>query len=102
MPRFEMYLFMALEDEDDDVRTEEYEMVCFVNNSLDVDEVTQVAHGVVEKHIEESDGLVLFGTAGVMVKGAEILNLAFRNKDIDSEKIDEIMDLYSHESKTIH
>ena len=32
MPRFEMYLFMALEDEDDDVRTEEYEMVCFVNN----------------------------------------------------------------------
>ena len=93
---------MALEDEDDDVRTEEYEMVCFVNNSLDVDEVTQVAHGVVEKHIEESDGLVLFGTAGIIVKGAEILNLAFRNKDIDSEKIDEIMDLYSHESKTIH
>ena len=93
---------MALEDEDDDVRTEEYEMVCFVNNSLDVDEVTQVAHGVVEKHIEEADGLVLFGTAGIIVKGAEILNLAFRNKDIDSEKIDEIMDLYSHESKTIH
>jgi hypothetical protein len=101
MPRFEMYLMFA-EKEDNNVETSEYEMVCWVNDPSNMIEVQSAANEVIQDHIEEAEKEVLFGTATVMIEGQEVLNISFRNKDVDPELIIEVIELFGSTEETRH
>ena len=102
MPRFEMYLMYA-EANEDLIETSEFEMVCWVDDPEDLDEVQGVANEVIQQHIEEAEHVVLFGTATVIIQGSEVMNIGFRNKEADPEDIDEVLELFgSTERETMH
>jgi len=101
MPRFEMYLMFA-EDDDGNVETSEIEMVCWVNDPTDLHEVQNVANEAIQDQLHEAEHTVLFGTAAIMVKGQEVMNIGFRNKDADPEAVDEIIELFGIKEETIH
>ena len=50
MPRFEMYLMLA-EKEDDKVETCEYEMICWVKDSTNIEEIKASANEKINDHI---------------------------------------------------
>jgi hypothetical protein len=101
MPRFEMYLMFA-EKENNKVETSEYEMVCWVNDPSNMIEVQSAANEVIQDHIEEAEKEVLFGTATVMIEEQEVLNISFRNKDVDPELIIEVIELFGSTEETRH
>jgi len=102
MPRFEMYLFMV-ETDQGNVESSESEIVCWVKNSNDMQEVQSVANEIINDRIEEADNTVMFGSASIMVHGEEVLNLGFRNNELDPNQINKVIDLFSiEEEETIH
>ena len=101
MPRFEMYLMIA-EKDGINVETSEIEMVCWVNDPEDLGEVQEVANEVIEEHIHDAENTVLFGTATVIIKGLEVLNIGFRNKEADPEEVDEVIELFGSREETLH
>jgi|TARA_R110002012_G_scaffold9207_4_gene42315 hypothetical protein len=101
MPRFEMYLMFA-EDDDGNVEASEIEMVCWVNDPSDLREVQDVANEAIQIHLNEAENPVLFGTALIMVKGKEVLSIGFRNKDADPDEVGEIIELFGIKEETIH
>jgi hypothetical protein len=101
MPRFEMYLMIA-EKDGINVETSEIEMVCWVNDPEDLGEVQEVANEVIEEHIYDAENTVLFGTATVIIKGLEVLNIGFRNKEADPEEVDEVIELFGSREETLH
>ena len=101
MPRFEMYLMIA-EKSEENIKTSEIEMVCWVNDPEDLGEVQEVANEVIEEHIYDAENTVLFGTATVIIKGSEVLNIGFRNKDADPEEVDEVIELFGSREETLH
>ncbi len=101
MPRFEMHL-MFTERDDDSVETSEIEMVCWVNDSTNLAEVQDRANEVIHDHLEEAEKEILFGTATILIKGHEVLNIGFRNKDVDPEEINEVVELFGSREETIH
>jgi len=101
MPRFEMHLMVA-EKSDDKFETVEYDIVCFVKDPTDMKEVQSSANEIISDHLENAENVVLFGTAVVEVKGEEILNIAFQNKDADQEEVNSIMGLCVLGEETIH
>ena len=101
MPRFEMHLMFA-EKENDKFETSEYERVCWVKDSSNISEVQNTANKVIKDHIEEAEKEVLFGNATVIIGGQEVLNIGFKNKDMDPETIDEVIELFGIEEETIH
>ena len=101
MPRFEMYLMIA-EKGEENIETSEIEMVCWVNDPEDLGEVQEVANEVIEEHIYDAEHTVLFGTATVIIKGSEVLNIGFRNKDADPEEVDEVIELFGSREETVH
>lgn len=101
MPRFEMYLMIAEQDEEN-IETSEFEMVCWVNDPTDFNEVQVVANEIIEKHVAEAEHFVLFGTATVSIHGDEVLNIGFRNKDADPDHVNEIIELFGSEEETRH
>jgi hypothetical protein len=101
MARFEMYLFMV-ESEKQTIESSEYELICWVKNSEDLNEIQSVANDVINNHIEEAENTVMFGTASIMVRGEEVMNLGFRNNEIDPDKIDEVIDLISTGEEVEH
>ena len=48
------------------------------------------------------DNVVLFGTAVVEIKGKEVLNIAFQNKEADQDEVNSIMDLCTIGREIIH
>jgi hypothetical protein len=45
----------------------------------------------------------MFGSASIMVHGEEVLNLGFRNNELDPDQINKVIDLFSiEEEETIH
>ncbi len=54
MPRFEMYLMFA-EDDDGNVEASEIEMVCWVNDPNDLREVQDVANEAIQIHLNEAE-----------------------------------------------
>jgi|TARA_R110000803_G_C11712725_1_gene287150 hypothetical protein len=101
MPRFEMNL-MITEKSGERVETIEYEIVCFVNNPADFNEVESSANLVINDHLEGAKNIVLFGTAVVEIKGKEVFNISFRNKDADQDEINSIINLCVTGEGTIH
>jgi len=101
MPRFEMHIMIA-EKSEDKVETVEYELVCFVNDNSNLNEVESSANDVIREHLEDADNVVLFGTAVIEIKGKEVLNIAFQNKDADQDEVNSIMDLCTIGREIIH
>jgi len=101
MPRFEMYLMLA-EKEDDKVETCEYEMICWVKDSSNIEEIKASANEKINDHIEGAKSIVLFGTASIRVKGEEVINIGFRNSEINPDDIDDVIDLFDLNEETVH
>jgi len=101
MPRFEMYLMLAEKDEDQ-VETCEYEMICWVKDSTDMTEIEASANKIIKSQIEDAESLVLFGSASIRVKGKEVINIGFRNGEINPDDIDDVIDLFGSNEETIH
>ena len=101
MPRFEMYLMLA-EKNNGSVETSEIKMICWVNDSSNFSEVQDRANEIIEDHLEEADNEVIFGAASVMVKGSEVLNIGFRNKDADPDEVEEVIELFGLQEETVH
>jgi len=103
VPRFDLYLVVAGYTPDDEIESNEYEIMCYVKDESDFTEIQRVANKVIQDEIENSDNLILFGTAAAFVKGQEVLNIALRNKDIDPEEVNQVAELFgSSEGETIH
>ncbi len=101
MPRFEMYLMLA-EKNNGSVETSEIKMICWVNDSNDFSQIQDRANEVIQDHLEEADKEVIFGAASVMVRGHEVLNIGFRNKDADPDEVDEVIELFGLQEETAH
>ena len=101
MPRFEMYLVLA-EKSNSSVETSEINMICWVNDSDDFSQIQDRANEIIQDHLEEADKEVIFGAASVMVKGSEVLNIGFRNKDADPDEVDEVIELFGLQEETAH
>jgi hypothetical protein len=65
-------------------------------------EVQSAANEVIQDHIEEAEKEVLFGTATVMIEEQEVLNISFRNKDVDPKLIIEVIELFGLTEETRH
>lgn len=103
MPRFDLYLVLAEYTPDDEIESKEYEIMCYVKDENNFTEIQNVANQVIQEEIENSENMILFGTAAAFVKGREVLNIALRNKDVDPEDINEAVELFgSSEGETIH
>ena len=96
MPRFEMYLFIV-ETDDGQVQSSEAEVICWVRDSNDMQEIRDAADKVVSDKIESSERVIMFGTATIKVKGEDIMDLSFRNNDLDENEVDRVIDLLSTE-----
>jgi len=101
MPRFEMYLMLAEKDESS-VETSEIKMICWVNDPNNFSEVQDRANEVIQGYLEDADKEVIFGAASVMMKGQEVLNIGFKNKDSDPEEVDEFIELFGLQEETVH
>ena len=99
MPRFEMYLMLAEKDESS-VETSEIKMICWVNDPNNFSEVQDRANEVIQGYLEDADKEVIFGAASVMMKGQEVLNIGFKNKDSDPEEVDEFIELFGLQEET--
>ena len=101
MPRFEMHLMIA-EKSGEKFETVEYDIVCFVKDHTDMVEIESSANEIITDHLQDADNVVLFGTAVIEVKGEELFNIAFQNKDADQEEVNSIMNLCVLGRETIH
>ena len=101
MPRFEMHLTYT-EMNDDLVETSSFEMVCWVNNPHNFEELQDAANSVIEDHLEEAEHIVLFGEARIIVNGEPVMSICFRNKNANSEDIEGVIDLLLSTGETIH
>ena len=101
MPRFEMYLFIV-DMEDGQVQTSEAEAICWVSDSSDVQEIRDSADKVVADKIESSERVIMFGVATIKVRGEEIMELNFRNTDLDDGEVDRVIDLLSAAEEVAH
>ena len=103
MPRFDLFLVVAGYTPEDEIESNEYEIMCYVKDENDFAEIQKVANEVIQEEIENSDNLILFGTAAAFVRGQEVLNIALRNKDIDPEEVNQVAELFgSTGEETIH
>jgi|TARA_R110002020_G_scaffold67999_4_gene178250 hypothetical protein len=107
MPRFEMSILLALENDSGEINTEEYDMICWADNPNDDKKVHDTATKIVDEHTDrlvDLKKIVLFGIAYIKVNPDKIMNLFFENHKIDKKKIKMVMDLYSHyeDDKRIH
>ena len=101
MPRFEMYLFMVETDEGK-IKSTESEVICWVKNSNDMAEIQSVANKVIHENIEQSEQTIMFGSASIMIRGEEVMNLGFKNNDLDPDEVNSVIDLITAEEETVH
>tara|TARA_R100000951_G_scaffold16512_1_gene12992 strand:+ start:7307 stop:7612 length:306 start_codon:yes stop_codon:yes gene_type:complete len=101
MPRFEMQL-MYTETQDGLVETSEFEMICWVKDSSDLEAVQDAANSVIEDHLDEAKNIILFGEARIFVGGSPVMSIGFRNKNADSDEIESVIDLLLSEEEQIH
>ena len=101
MPRFEMHLMIA-EKSKDNFETVEYDIVCFVKDPTDMVEIESSANEIITDHLQDAENVVLFGTAVVEIRGQEVFNIAFQNKDANQEEVNRIIDLCILGEETIH
>tara|TARA_B110000858_G_scaffold99463_1_gene114350 strand:- start:4094 stop:4399 length:306 start_codon:yes stop_codon:yes gene_type:complete len=101
MPRFELYLFIV-DMEDGQVQTSEEEAICWVSDSNDVQEIRDASDKVVADKIESSERVIMFGVASVKVKGEEIMEIQFRNTDLEDGEVDRVIDLLSVAEEVAH
>ena len=101
MPRFEMYLFIV-ESDGGRIESTEAEVICWVKNSNDIDEIKDVANKVIAEKIKTSERVIMFGTAMVKVRGEDIMDLGFRNNDLDPDEVNSVISLITAEEGSIH
>ena len=100
MARFELNLTMALAPEegmefvtpDDPLIKEEYNIISFVKNSSNKEEVVKQIKMVIDYYVESAEAEVLFALATAEVAGENIL-MSSLNSDWDFT-LDEIMDAF--------
>lgn len=103
MARFEMKVVVAKRVSDTEVITEEKDYICFCYDPDDYEEVSERARHVIKDEIEFAEAEVLFGSADVHVNDQTVLVFGFRNKDCDTEGLEDLLDLIlDHDSETIH
>ncbi len=75
-----------------------------LKNLKDLEEITDTANEVIKEEIGESEeGEVLFGSADVSIKDKVKLKITFKNKDCDTEEIEDLLDLILDKTdQTIH
>jgi hypothetical protein len=101
MPRFEMHIFMV-ESDDDSVESSESEIICWVKDANNIKEIHHEANKVINESIHGAEKTVMFGSASIIVKGMEILNLTFKNDEMNPDEIEKVMDLFETKVETIH
>ena len=101
MPRFEMHLMIA-EKSENNFETVEYDIVCFVKDPTDMVEIESSANEIITDPLQDAENVVLFGTAVVEIRGQEVFNIAFQNKDANQEEVNRIIDLCILGEETIH
>ena len=87
---------------DDLIETSEFEMMCWVNNPNNFEELQDAANAVIEDHLDEAEHIVLFGEAQIIVNGESVISIGFRNKNADANDIDRVIDLLLSGEETIH
>lgn len=103
MARFELKMFMV-EEQDEAFEAYEYKVMCHVRDIENFNEVNKKAHKVIRHHINESEHLIILGLATVVIGDMDMISFGYRNKDIDQEQIDLVVELFgiNEEERTIH
>ena len=103
MPRFEMYIMLA-EKNESSFETSEIKMICWVNDQDNFNEVQDRANEIIQDHLDSYylEKEVIFGAASVMIKGQEVLNIGFKNKDANPDEIDNFIELFGLQEETAH
>ena len=102
MPRFEMYLLIAELSDDNEIITREYEMICYVKSTEDTKSIEASANKVIQSHVSDAEHTVAFGTALISIKGEEIMNIGFRNTELEYEDVNNVIDLFMSDEGTVH
>ena len=103
MARFELKMFIV-EEQNDAFEAYEYRVMCHVKDIKSFDEVTNKAHKVVRNHIDESQNLIIVGSATIVIGDMDMLSVGFKNKDVDQEQVELVVELFGmdEEERTIH
>ena len=103
MARFELKM-LIVEEENDAFEAYEYKVMCHVKDIKNFDEVNGKAHKVIRAHIDESEKLIIVGSATIAVGGMEVVSFEFRNKDIEQEQVDLVVELFGigEDERVIH
>lgn len=103
MARFELKM-LIVEEENDFFEAYEYKVMCHVKNIKNFDEVNGKAHEVIRNHIDESENLIVVGSATIAVGGMDVVSFEFRNKDIEQEQVDLVVELFGigEDERVIH
>lgn len=102
MPRFDLYLLLTGYTPDEDIESNEYEIMCYIKVEKDLTEIQRVANEVIQDEIESSENLIIFGTAAAFVKDREVLNIGLRNKDMPEEEVEQVLELFGSYEETMH
>ena len=101
MPRFEMHLTYT-EMNDDVIEASEFEMICWVKDPSNLDEVQDTANSIIEERLQEAEHIILFGDATIIVDGDPVMSISFRNKAAESSDIEDVIDLILSGEETVH
>ncbi len=103
MARFELKM-LIVEEEDDVFEAYEYKVMCHVKDIRNFDEVNGKAHKVIRDHIDESENIIVVGSATIVVGDMDVVSFGFRNKDVEQEQVDLVVELFGigEDERVIH
>ena len=105
MARFELHVSLVSRDDAHEVEVQDTEFMCFCKDTSDTMDMIEKAHEIVNEELEGLEDEFLFGTADIVVGKETMVMLQFKNNDVDSEDLNEIIDMIigdPDDSHTIH
>jgi|TARA_R110002050_G_scaffold129976_3_gene251533 hypothetical protein len=101
MPKFKMNIMIAEKDKEN-FESFEYEVMCWVKDLNDFEEVQTTANDIINQQIENTKREILFGSASVIIESEEVMSIGFKNSNADPEDVNKILDLFELNEETIH
>lgn len=98
MPRFDMWMMVA-ELDGVEIEMHEFDIICYVEDPNNFEEINATAHEVAFSKIEEVGENAAFGTAVISVDGDELLQLIMTNKTMDPKDVNMVMDVLASDTE---
>jgi hypothetical protein len=103
MAKFDVFLVLVKRKDDGEVYTDDLEYVCYCDDTYKNAHMSDATNELIQEEVNDSEDEVLFGSADVSIKDKVKLKITFKNKDCDTEEIEDLLDLILDKTdQTIH